>query len=123
VKKLWEGDTVNKDKHALGRALTEVNKDVPHRYHQRDPLTVMNTDNPAEYLYDLEVHPLNTLFAIIVSDSFFGLDLQVFDSYTHFIQAVSLSFMARVLCTMIRTGNHTNKYIFVVYFSIAYVFV
>jgi prepilin signal peptidase PulO-like enzyme (type II secretory pathway) len=71
----------------------------------------MNEGHPPEDLYELEVHPLNTMFAMIVSSNFFGLDINVIGSYKHFIQAISIAFLARILFTMIRTGEK-HKYRF-----------
>jgi hypothetical protein len=76
----------------------------------------MNKDQPPENLYELQVHPLNTMFAMIVSSNFFGLDIAVIQSYKHFIQAVSIAFLARNLFTIIRTGEK-HKYRFSSSFS------
>jgi hypothetical protein len=75
-------------------------------YLEREPsLPTMNRANPPEYLFDLDTHPLNILFAMIVSDQFIGLDISVLDSYEHFLQSVSIAFIARVIFSIIRTGK------------------
>jgi hypothetical protein len=75
-------------------------------YLEREPsLPTMNRANPPEYLFDLDTHPLNILFAMIVSDQFIGLDISVLESYEHFIQTVSIAFIARVIFSIIRTGK------------------
>jgi hypothetical protein len=101
---------VNKDKHALGRALRGKPGEPP--YLRRKTLIGMNDERDrsldggfSDTLYDLQVHPLNIIFAIIISNNFIGLDIRVFDSYDHFMAGVTIPFLARVLFTIIRSGQ------------------
>jgi hypothetical protein len=89
----------------LGRALLGEHTKGKSRYLKCNNLSDINKGHPAKNLTDLQQHPLNLLFSMICSDEYIGLDITVFRDYDHFIQQVSVAFMARILFSIIRTGK------------------
>jgi hypothetical protein len=58
----------------------------------------------AKHLCELQSHPLNIIFSLICSEEGLGLDIRMILDYDHFVGIVSVSFLARILFSVIRTG-------------------
>jgi hypothetical protein len=85
--KLW--DKSGKDTNRLASGLRSTTGET---YLEKRSLTKI-AEGKEETLLALMTHPLNTLFAMIISPNYVGLDLRVLKSIEHFLQSVSIGFL------------------------------